>query len=112
MNVFRDPGSAYRIDFAPFFTGPQALDIMLKYGVPGAQTRYRELSAPGAIPTESLFPTVPNSFRVVFPLREGTYTRETGLFHEGLPCSTFGAVSATECFLRRGGEEVRVTKLR
>lgn len=111
--LFRDdPGgqSFYRVRIALRLSGPQALDIMRKAGVPNPDSKYQELLARGTM-TDSVTPITPYPARLVFLLRPGLQTRETDAFNQQLPCLKFRA-TRDDCFVARGGQLVTVTRLR
>jgi hypothetical protein len=104
------PRNSYRVDYGVRLNpGEQSLDVFRAAGFPIPTITYQTLLDRGTIDVYERG-HVPNSFRVVFSLRPGVHRREPASFAEQLPCNVNDAQG--DCFLTRGGEEIRITRIR
>jgi len=102
--------SEYRADFS-VQAGPKLLQTLREMDLPQPDERYQAMVARGAV-RNRVHPLVPMDPRVVVLLRDGWRDeRETDAFAQQLPCAKFKGTEP-ECFLRRGGETITVTRLR
>lgn len=104
-----DSSSEYLLRYAIRLTGPQALDIIRKAGLPDPEVLYARLVERGPV-VDSVTPFVPDPARLVFLLQEKVQPRPTELFDKRVSCPK--QLSEQACFLNRGGQIITVTRLR
>jgi len=107
LNLTHDPGATYELDFTLTLTA-DALARLRAAGIPDPEVRYKVLVDRGPIAIHE-WGSVPSRQRLVFLLKPGAQHREPDSFAEHLPCRS--GTSDKDCYLTRGGEEVRVELL-
>jgi len=110
LKLWKDNRSQYLVRFSVAAAGPELLDKLRAIGVADPEASYRGVVARGPI-DDTAAPLVPSNPRLVVRLRPGDpgKWKETDEFNERLPCRKSGV---EDCFLARGGQIVKVTRLK